>query len=269
MNAPRSAKSGSDWTAADLIAYNIIVVPVSANDFFRHGANPPLDHLSPAIFAAPGDPNVNVPKPTADYLRYLDLATRASQESFIDNFTAETLKLLGFNELENTLVMTRYVIPLTICGESGRVAQTDVCLLYCPSLVLLVVVEDKTIFNRSDPQPQVVAEAIAAFQFNNTKRIASGLPALDAMTIPCLTMTGTRPTFYLVPVTRTLSEAVMTGQYPETHQTKVLQCATTNMHARRSSEGMEDIEYRKLALKRFLAFKVLAKSHWELFIDGF
>ena len=143
------------------------------------------------------------------------------------------------------------------------------CLLYCPSLVLLVVVEDKTVFNRGDPQPQVVAEAIAAYQANNTKRVASGLPALDAMTIPCITMTGTRPTFYLVPVTRTLSEAVMTGQYPETHQTKVLQCATINMYTRRSSEGMENIEYRKLAFKRFLAFKELANSHWERFTDGF
>ena len=66
MNAPRSAKSGSDWTAADLIAYNITVVPVSADEFFRHGTDPSLEHLSPAILASQGDPNVNVPKPAAD-----------------------------------------------------------------------------------------------------------------------------------------------------------------------------------------------------------
>lgn len=238
------------------------------NEFFSHSTDPSLDHLNPAILASRGDPNVNVSKSAADYLRYLDLATRASQENLIDNFTAETLKLLEFNELDNTLIMTRYIIPLTICGDANRVAQTDVCLLHYPSLVLLVVVVDKTVFSKSDPQPQVVAEAIAAFQTNNTKREASGLPLLDAITIPCITMAGTRPTFYLVPVTRELSDAVMTGQYP-INQTKVLKCTTTGVHARHSSEGMEDIEYRKVALKRFLAFKTLAKSHWVHFLDGF
>jgi len=34
------------------------------------------------------------------------------------------------------------------------------------------------------------------------------------------------------------------------------------------SVGMEDIEYRKLALQRFLVFKVLAKSHWERILEG-
>ncbi|KAF8954892.1 hypothetical protein BDZ97DRAFT_1862361 [Flammula alnicola] len=200
----------------DLLAYNITVLPVPPNEFFRHGADPSLDHLNPPS---------SLPRATPTYL---DLATRPSQESFIYNFTAETLKLL-------------------------EVAQTDVCLLYCPRLVLLIAVEDKTIFNGSDPLPQVIAEAIAVFQANNAKREASGLPPLDAMTIPCITMTGTRPTFYLVPVTRELSEAVILGQYPM-NQTKVL-----------NVEGMEDIEYRKLALKRFLAFKTLAKSHGNNF----
>ncbi|KAF8952385.1 hypothetical protein BDZ97DRAFT_2083535 [Flammula alnicola] len=200
-------------------------------------------------------------------LGYLDLATKASQDSAIDNFAAETLKLLGFDERKTTVV-TRYIIPLTICGDGNQVAQTDVCLLYRPSLVLLVLVEDKTIFNKTNPEPQVVAEAIAAFQSNNVKRRASGLPPLNAMTIPCITMTGTRPTFYLVPVTPELSDAIILGQYPAT-QTQVLQCVTTRVHARTTSEGMENVEYRKLALKRLLAFKKLAKRHWEQFLNGF
>jgi len=45
------------------------------------------------------------------------------------------------------------------------------------------------------------------------------------MTIPCITMSGTRPTFYLVPVTTELNDAVITGQYPAT-QTRILRCAT-------------------------------------------
>jgi hypothetical protein len=267
-NAIRSAKSGSDWTSGDLLAYNITIAPVPTNQFFRYGADPSLDHLDPAILnSSPDSDDPNFSDAVADYLGYLDLATKATQESAIDNFAAETLKLLGFNERKTT-VMTRYIIPLTICGDGNRVAQTDVCLLYRPSLVLLVLVEDKTNFNRTHPEPQVVAEAIAAFQSNNAKRGASGLPPLNAMTIPCITMTGTRPTFYLVPVTQELNDAIILGQYPAT-QTQVLKCVTTRAHARTTSEGMENIEYRKLALKRLLAFKTLAKSHWEQFLNGF
>jgi len=32
--------------------------------------------------------------------------------------------------------------------------------------------------------------------------------------------------------------------------------------------GMENVEYRRLALKRFLAFKEVAKSHWERVLEG-
>jgi len=267
-NVIRSAKSGSDWNSSDLLAYNIAISLVRPDEFFRHGADPSLDNLDPAILNSSPDSNdPNFSDAVADYLGYLDLATKATQESVIDNFAAETLKLLGFNERKTTVVM-RYIIPLTICGDANRVAQTDVCLLYRPSLVLLVLVEDKMIFNKTSPEAQVVVEAIAAFQYNNAKREASGLPSLNAMTIPCITMTGTRPTFYLVPVTQNLSNAVILGEYPAT-KTQVLKCVTIRVHARTTSEGMENIEYRKLALKRLLAFKALAKSHWEQILNGF
>ena len=85
------------------------------------------------------------------------------------------------------------------------------------------------------------------------------------MTIPAITMTGTRPTFFLVPVTVGLSNAVITGQYPAI-QTQVLRCSTALAPARRA--GMEDTEYRQLALKHFLAFKMLAKSHWDRILEG-
>ena len=111
----------------------------------------------------------------------------------------------------------------------------------------------------------MVAEAIAAFQYNNTKRVARGQPTLEVMTIPCITMVGTNPTFYLVAVTKELSDAVKTGQYPPT-QTRVLQCVTVPGHQRRVSDGMADIEFRKLALRRFVAFKNLARSHWQHFL---
>jgi hypothetical protein len=266
-NLIRSAKSGSDWSINELLAYRIAIKPLSPDQFFRSGADPSLDHLDPAILTAPaGDSDPQLSENVAQYLGYLDLAAVATQEGFIDDFSRETLRLLGFSG-RNLILSTRYIIPLTICGETNRTAQTDVCLLHRPTLILLVLVEDKTLSNRTDPESQVVAEAIAAFQFNNFKRESWGLAPLESMTIPCITMSGTRPTFYLIPVSQDLSTAVATGQYPPA-ETEVFKCVTVLQHAagrsqRRASEGMEDTEYRKLALRRFLAFKALAQNHWE------
>ena len=128
----RSAKSGSDWTDAELLAYNISIIPTSPAVFFQSSTEPSLDHLDPAILTSPinaDDPNLS--NATADYLGYLDLATNATQETAIDDFAAATLRLLGFNDRHST-VATRYIIPLTICGES-RTAQIDVCVVYRPS----------------------------------------------------------------------------------------------------------------------------------------
>lgn len=115
----------------------------------------------------------------------------------------------------------------------------------------------------------MVAEAIAAFQFNNRKCGSWGRAPLESMTIPCITMSGTSPTFYIVPVSQALSTAVVTGQnHSPTTETNCFKCVTALQHSagdrqRRANEGMEDTEYRKLALRRFLAFKTIAQSHWK------
>lgn len=269
-NLIRSAKSGSDWSLNELLAYKISIQFVPADDFFLSATEVSLEGLvDPSVLTLPpGADDPQISKATAQYLGYLDLATSAGRENAIDDFAIETLKLLEFNE-HNSIIITRgYHIPLAICGDSNRTAQTDVCVLHRPTLILLVLVEDKTELTKADPEPQIVAEAIAAFQFNNHKRASRDLPTLNSMTIPCITMAGTRPTFYLVPVTQDLSDAVINGQYPVA-ETKVLKCVTTARHIRRVSVGMDDTEYRALALRRFLRFKALAKIHWEPILQGY
>lgn len=122
-------------------------------------------------------------------------------------------------------------------------AQTNVCLVDRRLTILLV-------------------------QRNDERRAGMGLPTLNTMTVPCITsitMVGTRPTFYLVPVTRELSGAVTTGQWPEV-ETKVLKCVTVAGRHRRLSEGMEVPEYRRVAFQRMIACRAIAKSHWEKFL---
>ncbi|KAF8486880.1 hypothetical protein DFH94DRAFT_5043 [Russula ochroleuca] len=262
-NLIRSAKSGSDWSVNELLAYRITISSLSPDQFFRFEADPSLDHMDPALFTAPpGASDIQLSENTAEYLSYLDIARVPTEGGFIDDFARETLRLLHYSN-RNIILSTRYIIPLTICGETNRTAQTDMCLLHRSTLILLVY---KTLSDRTDAEPQVVADAIAAFQFNNRKRESWGLVPLKSMTIPCITMSGTRPTFYLVPVSQALSTAVATGQNPPT-ETNVSKCVTalkhiTGPHRYRASEGMEDTEYRKLALRRFLAFKMEALFHW-------
>jgi hypothetical protein len=187
---------------------------------------------------------------------YLAAATNATEEAAIYSFARELLHTVGFDEY-GCVLMTRNTIPLAVCADANKAASMDVCLLDQRSTILLVLQEDK---GYSDPQAQIIANAIAVYQINNQRRELRGRPARSAMVIPCITMAGTRPTFYLVPVTKELNKAVITGVRPEIGTT-VLKCATVLGEPRRA--GMEMPEYRRLALQRMIAFKALSKSHWE------
>ena len=270
-NVIRSAKSGTHWGGCELLAYNITISPVTPHEFF-FPLDPlptlPLNFINPSILnAAPDGDHEHLSNAISNYLGYLSLASKPTQDSVIDNFAAETLKLLGFNG-HNTFVMMGFTVPFVICGDNDAVAEIDVCLLHRTSLILLVLINNKTVLNEPDPEAQVVAQAIATFQFNNRKRGEYGLPPLETMTIPCITMAGTRPTFYLVPVTRGLINAIHLGEYPRLTQTQVVKCVTLGANARNTVEGMENTHYRELVFRRLLAFKMLAKRHWEEILIG-
>ncbi|KAK0502429.1 hypothetical protein EDD18DRAFT_691350 [Armillaria luteobubalina] len=49
------------------------------------------------------------------------------------------------------------------------------------------------------------------------------------MTIPAITMLGTRPVFYKIPVRQELSDAVTTGQY-SVSETEVVKCVVLQWH---------------------------------------
>ena len=89
-----NSKSCSDWNSSDLLAYNIAISPVRPDESPCYGADPSLDNLDPAILnSSPDSSDPNFSDVVADYLGYLNLATKATQESVIDNFATETLRL--------------------------------------------------------------------------------------------------------------------------------------------------------------------------------
>jgi hypothetical protein len=114
---------------------------------------------------------------------HLDLAARAKSRAGVLNWRVRPAGIWI-----RTVLHTRYSIPLTICGDSNGGAQTDNCLSLVDSTILLVVREDKTQVNGKNLEALVVAEAIAAFQYNNRKRGERGLWSLDSMTVPCITI---------------------------------------------------------------------------------
>jgi len=175
-NLIRSAKSGNDWTTNDLLAYNIRVSSQTPDKFYGQPL-PTVASLSSL------DPNLlsgtlgtqGLSDETYRLLRYLDLASRANsgQESAVNDFAREILHAIGY-EKRGLLLRSRYAIPLLINGDPNRSAQTDMCLVQGSSTILLWSKRIKCTVSLRDPEPQVIAEAIATFQCNNRIRARLG-----------------------------------------------------------------------------------------------
>jgi hypothetical protein len=66
----------------------------------------------------------------------------------------------------------------------------------------------------ADPEPQLIAEAIAAFYQNNLRRKLAGRPMMKSQTFPGITMVGVVPIFYRIPITAELVQCVQAGPEP-------------------------------------------------------
>jgi hypothetical protein len=74
--------------------------------------------------------------------------------------------------------------------------------------------------------------------------------------MPGIVMVGTSPTFFKIPVTRTLSTHIRHGTYPQ--ETNVTYChPPVPRPARRHSEGMKPLDNRREILRCYEAFKVI------------
>ena len=80
-----------------------------------------------------------------------------------------------------------------MCGRRV-LTKADVCLINGGGDIILLVQEDKRHLEQLEPLPQLIAGAVSAFQNNNTRLSSMGLPTLNQMFIPGITIFGTAPT---------------------------------------------------------------------------
>ncbi|KAG2741145.1 hypothetical protein P692DRAFT_20880825 [Suillus brevipes Sb2] len=247
-NLIRSPKSGSDWTSdlqrshANLMAYNITAAPQLPEHFFRQNPWRVLIRCSliPILMLS----NENISDAIFEDLGQLNLATNPTQESFMDAFARETLHILGFVE-RGLIINPHHSIPLRICSDEHRVAQTDVCLLDMRLMILLVLPADKTVFYASHPESQIP------------------LP-LDAMTtlLHASLWLTLDPSSILSLSPKLSAMRLRLANIPKLKQW----CVTFLGYNRRVNEWTETQDYRRVAFERFLAFKALAKEYWQTFI---
>ncbi|KAH9972819.1 hypothetical protein BGW80DRAFT_1312761 [Lactifluus volemus] len=123
---------------------------------------------------------------------------------------------------------TRMDLPLPICGQTKH-AKTDA---------------------------QLIAEAVAAFVYNNEMRRMNGLPELQKRS--CLeSLWSGLPQFYKIPVTRELVSTFVADYFPLA--LKYYLHAPVARQNRRWSEGMRPLDNRRTILSCYEAFKAIVE----------
>ncbi|KAF8808453.1 hypothetical protein BYT27DRAFT_7137408 [Phlegmacium glaucopus] len=251
-NLLRYAKSGEDWSDNELLAFNIQVVDANIAAFFDAPELPPPT-VSATILNNMDKPDGPLVKGDRLFFQYMELVEKpCSPESCVNDFAAFILRTLNYDN-EDRVICRNTEISFLMAGQRVD-AKTDVCVM--DELELLFVQEVKVNCGISDdPEPQVIAEAIAAFYQNNLQRKQTGLQPLQSKYIPAITMIGTAPIFYRIPVTTALLQALATASYPQ-EETTVLKFIppVPNQHRYRI-DGMRPLDNRHIILQCFEAFK--------------
>lgn len=244
----RTSKSASNWTDNELDAYRIKIKEQTASSFFGTSKLPepncPNDFLHNRVSRE------NVDRITDRLIWYMEQTTMQPRlgESSVDQFACALFDATGFTSRQ-VHPSTRRPLHLLIGGEQ-RSAQTDVCLIY-DRTVLLLVQEDK-----AGDQPagygeaQLIAEAVAARQCN-----ARILGEETTEIIPAILMIGTYPVFYRIPVSAELSLSIASLSYPEVETVVTKFSPEMPRPESKYVEGMQPLDNRTIILRYFEAFR--------------
>ena len=114
-----------------------------------------------------------------------------------------------------------------------------------------------------EAEPQLIAEAIAAFYENNRHRRDLGIRTVPSKVFAGIVMSSTAPTFYKIPVSEELVNAISCAQHPP-NQIVVDKLVPPAPHLHSyMSDGMIPLENRHIFIQCLEAFKQLRVLKWS------
>lgn len=249
-NLERSAKPVSQWTNKELLAFNIRIEDAGVEAFFNIPQLPPptastsiLDNLD-----EPPEPLLDV-----DRLFFAYKWSTGLPGSNID-FTMYLLRVLNY-ESGRRLLGVRSKNPLLMAGRR-IIANIDLFLMKVDEdEYLLIVHEDK--HPKQDPEAQVIAKAIAAFDRDNNRRVESGLQRLPDKEICAIVMKRTAPIFYRVHVTTALVDALAAATYPQEETVVLRFIPPVPNQELYKTEGMHPLANRRSVFQCLEALKAV------------
>jgi hypothetical protein len=220
--------------------------------------NLPHPTIHPDILTAPttDDLDPRTQREAFEFLLTMHVAMTSAleEESAVNDFAVMLLRALDYTYV-GKILRTRKTLPLVICGEY-RQAKTDVCLVDNRHQILLLVQEDKRHLDEADPEPQLIAEAIAAVTANNRMHQQNvHLQPLPSKLMAGITMKGTAPIFYKINVTQELVACVAGGTYPQTETVVYAHIPGVPRPDHLWVDGMKPLDNRRIILSCYEAFK--------------
>ncbi|KAF5315064.1 hypothetical protein D9619_007437 [Psilocybe cf. subviscida] len=262
----RYSKPGSDWKDIDLKSFNIQVIDEPDVAAFFGIPTLPVPNVSEVILNNVEMPNDDLTAEEGRFFKLLDDANyESAPEAQVDDFAYFLLEMLGFSAGRTRRVHTLQDLKMFMCGSVVRV-RANVAVterVGGGSEYILLVQDDKQYLEQlkpGEPEPQLVAYALAAFHENNESRARDGQPPILAHTFPAVIMIGTAAVFYKIPITYELAHAVGAGTYPE--HTTIVQKFQPPVDDLQNylSEGMANLGNRRSVLACYEALKRLVLS---------
>ncbi|KAJ7082378.1 hypothetical protein B0H15DRAFT_852732 [Mycena belliarum] len=250
-----SAKSGSDWTENELAALKITISALEPADFF--GGPLPLPGVDPILLDNLERPAAQISKDNRLFFRYLEDASSRfpsgpPAESAVDDFAAFLLGMLDYDEPER-VVHQRLEIGFVMCGQKVG-ANPDIVIMDAEDYILLVQ-QDKRHLSSDTAEPQLIAEAVAAYYANNSRRRAVGLEPVTSKVFAGIVLLGTAPIFYQIPISSELVTAIARAQHPQNPTiVKKLVPPVPHLH-KYLRDGMVLLENRRIVFQCLTAFK--------------
>ncbi|KAF8548862.1 hypothetical protein OG21DRAFT_1500752 [Imleria badia] len=256
-NLVRRALSSHAWTQKQLRAFNIQVVEQSLPDFFLQKQLPPVPPGTLRHFSETMDRKLVPDNDTYQLLSHLYYNQNHPEvlkgHRTVDNFMLGLLRTMGYASGCRFIVFGQ-PLPLITCGQKF-LARMDIGICDENGRYLFLV---QTAKGHKNPEPRLIAEAIAAYQQHNIIRETElHLPILNEITFPGITHVGTVPTFYKIKVTAKLNDAVVGGTFPTTPAV-VYRHTPQLPHGNR--EGMNSLDDRAKILQYYQAFKLFIQS---------